>query len=123
MSLQRTSKYISLILRHKPETIGITMDEHGWAKVDELIEGINRSHPLTMETLERGLHIIRFKYLLYTVLGEMSIGAEWWSDYLKPLYKTKPGNGVYHFRVKYPHFQYEDGILSKNHPCRRCDFR
>ncbi len=53
MSLQSTSKYMSLILRHKPETIGITLDEHGWANVDELIEGINRTHPLTMETLEQ----------------------------------------------------------------------
>lgn len=31
MSLKETSKFISLILRHKPETIGITLDEHGWA--------------------------------------------------------------------------------------------
>lgn len=53
MSLQSTSKYMSLILRHKPEVIGITLDEHGWANVDELIEGINRTHPLTMETLEQ----------------------------------------------------------------------
>ena len=53
MSLQKTSKYMSLILRHKPETIGITLDEHGWANVDELIEGINRTHPLTMEMLEQ----------------------------------------------------------------------
>jgi len=29
-----TGKYIALILRHKPETIGITLDEHGWASVD-----------------------------------------------------------------------------------------
>ena len=41
MSLKETSKYISLILRHKPETIGITLDEHGWANVDELIAGIS----------------------------------------------------------------------------------
>lgn len=46
------SKYISLILRHKPETIGITLDEHGWAKVDELIEGINRTQSLDREMLE-----------------------------------------------------------------------
>lgn len=26
----KVSKYISLILRHKPETIGIKLDEHGW---------------------------------------------------------------------------------------------
>ena len=29
--------HISLILRHKPETIGITLDEHGWADVRGLI--------------------------------------------------------------------------------------
>ncbi len=52
MTLTRTSKYISLILRHKPETIGITLDEHGWADVGELISGVNRTHPLTMELLE-----------------------------------------------------------------------
>ena len=34
------SKYIALILRHKPETIGIKLDEHGWANVEELIKGI-----------------------------------------------------------------------------------
>lgn len=48
-----TSKYIALILRHKPETIGITLDEHGWADVDALIEGVNKTYPLDMESLER----------------------------------------------------------------------
>ena len=49
-----TSRFISLILRHKPETIGITLDEHGWADVQELIKGINESsgHTLDMELLE-----------------------------------------------------------------------
>lgn len=37
------SKFISLILRHKPETINISLNEHGWANVDELISGINNS--------------------------------------------------------------------------------
>ncbi|MCD8008668.1 MAG: RNA 2'-phosphotransferase [Clostridiales bacterium] len=53
MSLKSTSKYLSLILRHKPEVIGITLDEHGWAEVDELIAGVSRTRPLTMETLEQ----------------------------------------------------------------------
>lgn len=52
MSQREISKYISLILRHKPEAIGIALDEHGWANVDELIEGISKTHPLTMEALE-----------------------------------------------------------------------
>lgn len=38
-------KFIALILRHKPEVIGITLDEHGWAKVDELIAGIQHKYP------------------------------------------------------------------------------
>ncbi len=29
MSLRETSKFISLILRHKPDAIGISLDEHG----------------------------------------------------------------------------------------------
>lgn len=53
MPYKTISKYISLILRHKPEVIGISLDEHGWANVSEFIEGINKTHPLDMETLER----------------------------------------------------------------------
>mgnify|MGYP004620261585 FL=1 len=29
MDLNSISKYMSLILRHKPQAIGITLDEHG----------------------------------------------------------------------------------------------
>lgn len=52
--MRNTSKFISLILRHKPEIIGITLDEHGWADVEELIKGINRSKRKTinMDILE-----------------------------------------------------------------------
>lgn len=37
------SKYISLILRHHPESIGISLDEHGWADVEKLISGIAKT--------------------------------------------------------------------------------
>ena len=40
MAYTKTSKFLSLILRHKPEVIGIMLDEHGWARVDEVIAGI-----------------------------------------------------------------------------------
>lgn len=43
MNLNSLSKYISLILRHKPEVIGIKLDEHGWANVSELISGIAKN--------------------------------------------------------------------------------
>ncbi len=52
MNLTDTGKFISLILRHKPETIGICLDKHGWAKVDELIAGIAKTRPFDMAMLE-----------------------------------------------------------------------
>ena len=52
MSLEQTSKFIALVLRHKPEAAGITLDGHGWAQVDELIAGVSRRMPLTREMLE-----------------------------------------------------------------------
>lgn len=50
---KRISKFLSLILRHQPETIHLTLDENGWAKVDELIikSAKNRMH-FTEEELE-----------------------------------------------------------------------
>ena len=52
MGLNDISKYIALILRHKPETIGISLDEHGWADVDELIKGISKTYEFDMGMLE-----------------------------------------------------------------------
>lgn len=53
MNLNNISRYISLILRHKPDIIGINLDEHGWANVDELINGINASgNHIDMKILE-----------------------------------------------------------------------
>lgn len=53
MNLDNISKYISLILRHKPEVIGITLDEHGWANVSELVTGIRKDNPeFDIEVLE-----------------------------------------------------------------------
>lgn len=45
MDLNPISKYIALILRHKPEEIGITLDEHGWADTNELIAGVKKKYP------------------------------------------------------------------------------
>ena len=52
-SMKSTSKFLSLILRHKPEVIGIELDEHGWANVDELIAGIGKSRKFDMHMLEQ----------------------------------------------------------------------
>ncbi len=50
---KRTSKFLSLVLRHEPEKIGITLDEQGWTNVDELLRALNRhGQAIDYETLE-----------------------------------------------------------------------
>ena len=49
----KLSVFISLVLRHEPDAAGITLDEHGWANVEDLLVGINNSgRKIDMETLE-----------------------------------------------------------------------
>jgi len=35
--LTRVSKFLSLVLRHQPQSIGLPLDPAGWAAVDELL--------------------------------------------------------------------------------------
>ncbi|HBH0413487.1 TPA: RNA 2'-phosphotransferase [Clostridioides difficile] len=50
----RLSVFISLILRHKPETIGIKLDDYGYVDVNELIEKINNTgRNINIEILEQ----------------------------------------------------------------------
>ncbi len=44
------SKFLSLVLWHKPETIGLVLDENGWADVNDLVSKMDN---LTMVTLEK----------------------------------------------------------------------
>jgi len=37
------SKYICIVLRHKPEIAGITLDANGWADVNDLIDSIRKN--------------------------------------------------------------------------------
>lgn len=60
------SKFISLVLRHEPETIGLTLDENGWADTTILIDKMNsKGIRINMELLE---HVVatntkkRFSY-------------------------------------------------------------
>lgn len=52
MDYTEVSRYISLILRHKPEVVGLKLDEHGWVNVDQLIEGVSRKYMINRSILE-----------------------------------------------------------------------
>lgn len=50
--LIRKSKFLSLILRHNPGKIGLALDEHGWADIEELLLKLERAEfPLDRSTL------------------------------------------------------------------------
>jgi putative RNA 2'-phosphotransferase len=51
------SKFLSFVLRHKPEAIGLALDAEGWADIDLLIASANQSgqaltRPLLQEVVE-----------------------------------------------------------------------
>ena len=50
---KKLSKFLSLVLRHQPELIGIELDEQGWANVAELRrKAAVYGKPFSMEVLE-----------------------------------------------------------------------
>lgn len=49
----KVSKFLSLVLRHAPEKIGLQLDAQGWARVDELLEKLaRRGRRVSQELLE-----------------------------------------------------------------------
>ena len=54
-SLNEWSRFLALVLRHKPEAVDIELDVHGWAQVEALLAAFNRIEAFTMLMLE---HIV-----------------------------------------------------------------
>lgn len=47
------SKFLSLILRHSPQTIGLQLDENGWADIEELlVKSSDHGNPFSRAELE-----------------------------------------------------------------------
>lgn len=48
-----SSKFLSRVLRHRPALIGLSLDEGGWADVDDLLAGLAAyGRPMTRQQLE-----------------------------------------------------------------------
>lgn len=48
-TIKKTSKFLSYILRHNPDKLGLILDEQGWVSVEELLTKLNN---VSMEQLE-----------------------------------------------------------------------
>lgn len=52
--IKRLSKFLSLLLRHQPELIGLKLNNNGWADVEELIQkSKSKKQFFTLEELEK----------------------------------------------------------------------
>ncbi|MHA4809206.1 RNA 2'-phosphotransferase [Flavitalea flava] len=50
--LRSKSKFLSLLLRHQPELIDLTLNEEGWVNVEELLQKMKGHYPMTRELLD-----------------------------------------------------------------------
>lgn len=121
MNLTTVSKFLALILRHKPEELGLTLDEQGWCNVDELVKAFKtKFSDFTFETLneivrtdEKGRYSFNEdKTLIRAVQGHstkaVNISFEEidWNSLEHPIYH---GTGE-----KYIDSIYKEGILPKS---------
>ncbi|AEB46204.1 MULTISPECIES: RNA 2'-phosphotransferase [Micromonospora] len=52
--LTSTSKFLSYVLRHRPDAVGVTLDEAGWVPVDVLLAALARhGRPVTPALLDQ----------------------------------------------------------------------
>src|SRR5262245_36958476 len=50
----RKSKFLSLILRHEPQRIGLKLGDGGWVSVSELLKALEQHHvPISLEELKQ----------------------------------------------------------------------
>ena len=42
---ERVSKFISLVLRHKPDAANLSLDKYGYARTSELVAGVKKKYP------------------------------------------------------------------------------
>ena len=52
----RTSKFLSLVLRHEPERVGLKLGEAGWVGTDELLRAVNANGVVL--TLDQLKHVV-----------------------------------------------------------------
>ena len=52
VAIVKTSKFLSLVLRHRPELLGLTLDSQGWVSIAELIAAAQlKNHTLSLELI------------------------------------------------------------------------
>ena len=70
----KLSKFLSLVLRHSPETIGITLDENGWTDVIDLIDKMNKNGEKIKTTTSSGGLLFPYKGMVLACAEALQFG-------------------------------------------------
>lgn len=110
-ALKHKSKFLSLILRHQPEVVGITLDEQGWVDVNTLLAAMQaHGEPLTRAGLEQVVAENNKKRFAFDETGERIRASQGHSVEVELGYEPQtPPDVLYHGTAK----DNVDGILAK----------
>lgn len=94
----KISKFLSLVLRHKPEKIGLTLDENGWTDTVTLLEKMNQSGTyINLEMLQYVVENNEKKRFAFDDTGEKIRANQGHSISIDLGYSPqKPPNILYH---------------------------
>lgn len=107
---QKLSIFLSLILRHKPEAIGLALDDQGYLEVDQLIKGVNNTGRFIDENILEEIVMTDDKQRYsYNVDGSKIRANQGHSIQVNlGLLECKPPDKLYHGTVD----KYVDSIVS-----------
>jgi putative RNA 2'-phosphotransferase len=111
------SRFMSLILRHDPQKIGITFEHDGWADTNALIDGMNRAgYHITLEGLKEIVttnNKQRFKF--NDDYSKIRANQGHSIDVDVALQETEPPAVLYHgTAAKYIQAIKDEGLISKS---------
>ncbi|MFP9113673.1 RNA 2'-phosphotransferase [Flavobacterium sp. RHBU_3] len=115
--IKHISKFLSLILRHAPETIGITLDENGWTDVDTLLAQMNlKGEAINREILNVVVDTNNKKRFAFNEDGSKIRASQGHSVDIDPGYvPQQPPELLYHgTALKHKDSILEKGILKQN---------
>ncbi|MBW8688198.1 RNA 2'-phosphotransferase [Chitinophaga rhizophila] len=118
--IKSISKFLSLVLRHQPDTIGITLDANGWTDVQELLTRMHANHkPLTLAQLKTVVDTNDKKRFAFSADGTMIRASQGHSvDVSLGLPPVTPPEYLYHGTVgKYLDNIRQEGLqkMSRQH--------
>jgi putative RNA 2'-phosphotransferase len=101
-SKRRISKFLSLVLRHRPEKIGITLDDNGWVAVPLLVEQCNKhGFMLSLDELDEIVETNDKKRFAYSQDGTLIRASQGHSVSVNlDLDKRQPPDILYHGTVE-----------------------